>query len=1187
MKNVLHKNIFNRGKLNKNIKSFILISLVSGFLISSRAVANQEYIIYSDFNATQLAVTVGASASNFKQGPIDFCKKNKLSCRPFLSYDEGQIAFNLNASWLAEAQIVSTPIKIEQMVALAKKGSFKNLKVDAFDLNYKSSLKLGTATDDFNQWGLNNQGLPQPLDLEPLKAFSIQARFGQDIQVPQKQSLKHLNKVIVAVFDTGIDINHPQLAGIIKKNITECQALEKYKICLGKSPQAECDSIWFNLKNPEVDLDKNGYPLDCNGWSVVGGINPEGIRGHFNVQDQLGHGTHVAGIIGAQKLSPLNGGIQGVSSHIELLPIQVINEAPSEPIKPLSLNSGVVLIRSSKLKSQEQLSLDPHEAKLPRGRFLADMVARGVLYALASGAKVFNFSLGWPQNQDSEFLRQLIAYAQSQGVIVVAASGNDSTRALLRPCAYSGVLCVGASRPDGAIAHFSNYGAGVDLLAPGVHILSTWPMGLRAKRFRNQSGYEYLSGTSQAAPFVAGVAADMMAQGYSSDQVKSFLMASAQKPLSPLPLKEGLSHESSPRFFDPSENIKTHYVSFGNINWQKAQSISKEFKLLGLANKEKIIVPIDFQNHEVQFSLPLVNLSLQASKIDDWDFSVKVVQSNHPFQKTILTDVWPEVVSAVISDSSGLPWQSFETKNINVVLKLPKELEALKKMPGEITLFVDVKNKSLGMKGLTHNQFYPQIEFIRPINQLLASKSADHIKINQTINPNSRLLPIDQIFDNNKYDRDYLGIEQGLKKQTLFILKFNDQSYNKYDLSGFDYTKEDLLESREQYLARGDFNGDGKSDYLLGYYTEKQDELPLQKFYLFGSEGQILNKWVYSNPKAIMPYEVSWYRLPSGMMRPAWVGPGLLPNKTRGVRDYWENPDDQEPEKVRLYYLDHNFELGAISPEESEYFVDLIFDEKNMNDGLELIIAQQGGSSYRPEFNYSFFSARFDGKNIIKKKNILSARFHNLLETQYGPLTNLDTQLGTNNRGLYWFGFHSLRNLQISLLDSAAPLRLDSDVLKPRQLDFDGALFVRAAFMGQKTKGAFVFTNSEIQYHDLVLDKTSSTSLERYTFFPSRLMTNLYFPIAIRNGSNSEMIPGLFTTEGSNLHQSLQIVVPIFANDNSEFELLAPAWFKIQAQGDKQGGSCLSLETPLPLKQGGVAMDYLCGNQILRWPLAF
>ena len=66
----------------------------------------------------------------------------------------------------------------------------------------------------------------------------------------------------------------------------------------------------------------------------------------------------------------------------------------------------------------------------------------GMNYAIASGAEVVNFSLGWPQGHDSKYLREVIGEAHRRGVFVVAAAGNDSTRALLRPCAYPGVICV-------------------------------------------------------------------------------------------------------------------------------------------------------------------------------------------------------------------------------------------------------------------------------------------------------------------------------------------------------------------------------------------------------------------------------------------------------------------------------------------------------------------------------------------------------------------------------------------------------------------------------------------------------------------------------------------------------------------------------------------------------------------------
>ncbi len=176
-------------------------------------------------------------------------------------------------------------------------------------------------------------------------------------------------------------------------------------------------------------------------------------------------------------------------------------------------------------------------------RVWSDMVGRGLIYAMRSGAKVINFSLGWPQADDTDFMRKVMEEAQARGVIIVAAAGNDSTRALLRPCVYPNVICVGAAGPDGAMAHFSNYGSGVDIVAPGLNILSTYPMSKRPIRFRSTLGYEYLSGTSQATPFVTAAVAEMMARGIPASEIHARLILGSRPLQSNLSLQEGGTHE--------------------------------------------------------------------------------------------------------------------------------------------------------------------------------------------------------------------------------------------------------------------------------------------------------------------------------------------------------------------------------------------------------------------------------------------------------------------------------------------------------------------------------------------------------------------------------------------------------------------------------------------------------------------
>jgi thermitase len=126
-------------------------------------------------------------------------------------------------------------------------------------------------------------------------------------------------------------------------------------------------------------------------------------------------------------------------------------------------------------------------------------VAWGVRWAVDHGADVL--SLSFDDTRDNTRLRQSIRYALDRKVIVVASAGNDGDEVVEYPASYPGVIGVGAVRPSLDLAGFSTEGADVDVVAPGVHVLSCDP-------FDTLSWY---SGTSFATPIVAGIVALMKA----------------------------------------------------------------------------------------------------------------------------------------------------------------------------------------------------------------------------------------------------------------------------------------------------------------------------------------------------------------------------------------------------------------------------------------------------------------------------------------------------------------------------------------------------------------------------------------------------------------------------------------------------------------------------------------------------
>ncbi len=97
-------------------------------------------------------------------------------------------------------------------------------------------------------------------------------------------------------------------------------------------------------------------------------------------------------------------------------------------------------------------------------------IASGIRWAADKGAQVINLSLGG--SQPSSVLKDALAYAYGKGVTIVAAAGNDGSRKLCYPAAYNDyVIAVGATCSDKTVADYSNYGKGLDLVAPGGYLL--------------------------------------------------------------------------------------------------------------------------------------------------------------------------------------------------------------------------------------------------------------------------------------------------------------------------------------------------------------------------------------------------------------------------------------------------------------------------------------------------------------------------------------------------------------------------------------------------------------------------------------------------------------------------------------------------------------------------------------------
>jgi hypothetical protein len=204
-------------------------------------------------------------------------------------------------------------------------------------------------------------------------------------------------------------------------------------------------------------------------------------------QDDVGHGTHVAGTIACA--SNNSNGVAGVTWNCRIMPVRVLARIVN------NTNPGDV-----------------------RGTGSAADIAAGIRHAVDHGARVLNLSLrGFA---DTMVERDAVAYAISRGAVVVAAMGNDAINTPVFPAAYPGVVAVGAINNTDRRPAFSNTGPHIDVAAPGVDIWSTvW-----------DNGFTRMTGTSMASPHVAGVAALIMScnSSLTGAQVADIIRQTAQ-----------------------------------------------------------------------------------------------------------------------------------------------------------------------------------------------------------------------------------------------------------------------------------------------------------------------------------------------------------------------------------------------------------------------------------------------------------------------------------------------------------------------------------------------------------------------------------------------------------------------------------------------------------------------------------
>ena len=289
---------------------------------------------------------------------------------------------------------------------------------------YKTTASLDAPNDPLfdQQWALNNpggDGGKERADLDAIEAW---------------KTTKGSEDVVVAVLDSGVDYTHEDLV----------------------------NNMWVRPANiPEYQDDELGTVNDINGF------NADDKQG--DPMDDNGHGTHCAGIIGAEGDNGI--GVSGINQHVKIMPLKFLGR----------MGNGSTA------------------AAIEAINYVVDRKQHGVNVRIISAS--------WGSNSNSKALEDAIRAAGDAGILFVAAAGNDGSnndRWPHYPSNYNlpNLISVAALDRNDTLASFSNFGIkSVQVAAPGKAILSTW-LG---------DGYREASGTSMATPYVSGVAALVIA----------------------------------------------------------------------------------------------------------------------------------------------------------------------------------------------------------------------------------------------------------------------------------------------------------------------------------------------------------------------------------------------------------------------------------------------------------------------------------------------------------------------------------------------------------------------------------------------------------------------------------------------------------------------------------------------------
>lgn len=361
--------------------------------------------------------------------------------------------------------------------------------------------------------------------------------------------------------------------------LTKIRADEAWVVARGKATIGVLDTgADYNHQDLDSKIIK-GRNYHAKWWEPWNWWDP--VDGHS-------HGTHVSGIAAAETNNST--GVAGVSWGSKVLAVKVCDDAGS----------------------------CPH-----------NLVAKGIKYAADHGVKIINLSLRFNSSYDD--LKSSVEYAVSKGVLVIAAAGNDGDANKNYPAAYPAVFSIGNTTSSDGRYTSSNYGSWVDIAAPGTSIRSTVP----------NNSYGYMTGTSMAAPMVAGAAAVVWSghPSWTAAKVQERLERTAKPLSSALQLGTGR--------IDLFEAVFNGSFEIGDLSeWTKTGTASSLSSLGPLT-------PVDRNGHKKRMGYVSTGPSADyvSSKLTQtFDIQSGVNSIPISFDYNFVTEEYPEWVGSIYDD---------------------------------------------------------------------------------------------------------------------------------------------------------------------------------------------------------------------------------------------------------------------------------------------------------------------------------------------------------------------------------------------------------------------------------------------------------------------------------------------------------------------------------------------------------